>query len=320
MLPTGTIHIDTFLTGALVGKTNEEYIADRILKPLYSPKLTGKIAKFGNEQYRVDFANRALGTQGQMVNWSVDSTTYDVLEYRLEHPVDDAEKGMYDDPYDAYRDAQTVLWNKCMLKKELLVASIVNLNTSYDSTLRDANNKSWDSTGNPITDITGAISTIVSKSGVSPTNLYGVCSYAVFNWLRTNAKVAANYVNSVPGAANPANITAPVVASCVGLAGLHVGTAVYNTANEGQTASYSWVWGGDDFMIVYIPPGDLTPMTPCFGATVYPRIEGLPGAQVVTDVYRNEALTSDVVRCRLMMDEIVTDSFMGYHFASVDGS
>ena len=77
------------------------------------------------------------------------------------------------------------------------------------------------------------------------------------------------------------------------------------------------VWGDDDFSVFYKTenPGI---MTPNFGYGVYPRIPGLPGAQVVSDRYRDEKVTSDIVRSRLLLDSIVADSELGFLFTSVD--
>jgi len=292
-----------------------------VLPPVYSSKLTGKIAKMGEDHYRVDFPNRALGTPGVLVNWSTSSVSFSIDEFRLEHPIDDLEKGLYDDPYDPRRDAQNVLWHKLMLKKEVQIASLVMATGSYASGHTDTGNKSWNvpATGTPVDDVQGAIGTIQSKGGVSEDRIYGACSAQVYRWLRANNQVKNVFLNTNPGASAVGALTRAQVASCLGLADLYVGPSIQITSKEGATVTKAYVWGLDDFAVFYKTeePGI---MIPNFGYGVYPRIPGLPGAQVVSDVYRREDLTADMVRSRLLLDEAVSDNELGFLFTSVDAS
>lgn len=319
MLPTGTVHIDTLLSGILIGRRNSSYIADDVLPPIFTGKLTGKVAKMGDDHYRVDFAARALGTPGNIVGWSVSSTSYSLDEYRLEHPIDDSELPQYDDPFDAKRDAQFVLGEKLQLKKEIDIASLVMTSGNYASGHTDTSNRSWNvpATGLPVDDVQVGIGVIQDKTGVSEDRIYGACSAAVFRMLRKNNQIKTVFLNTNPGAAAVGALSKAQVATCLGLAGLFVGSAVQITSKEGATVTRASVWGGDDFSIFYKSenPGI---MTPNFGYGVYPRIPNLPGAQVVSDTYRREDLTSDMVRSRLLLDSIVADNEMGYLFTSVD--
>lgn len=319
MLPSGTIHFDQLLSGLMVGKKNSRFIADDVVPPVFSAKLTGKIAKMGDDHYRVDFPNRQVGTPGALVNWSVSAQSYDIKEFRLEHPVDDSEVPQFDDPYDARRDAQAVLWNKLMLKKEVQIASLIMTSGNYAAGHTDAANKSWNvpGTGTPVDDVQGAIETIISKSGASEDQIYGACSFKVYKFLRTNNQIKNVFLNTVPGASAVGALTRAQIAACLGLADLYVGPAVQITTKEGAAATKAYVWGDDDFAVFYKTPGPSL-FEPNFAYGVYPRIPSLPGAQVLSDVYRREDLTSDMIRSRLMLDQVVADNEMGFLFTSVD--
>jgi len=313
------VHIDTFLTGILSGTANENLIANQVLPPIFSTKLTGKVAKMGDDHYRVDFATRKPGTPGTQVDYTPSSTSYDIDEFRLEHPVDDSEVGEYDDPFDAYVDGTFVLDHKLNLKKEIQVASLLTTTANYASGHTDTGSKSWatPATGTPVTDVGGAVETIIAKKGVSETNMYGFCSFVVFKMLRLNDEVKASYLNTVAGGATPKALGRAQVAAALGLADLYVCPAVYITSNEGaSTTTKAYVWGAKNFGVFY-KGKRIGKMFPAFGYQVSPRIPKLPDSQVVVDRYRAENLTSEVIRARLLIDQIVGDNELGYLFTNV---
>jgi hypothetical protein len=316
-LPSST-HIDTFASGILLGTTNEGMIADDVMPPIFSNKLTGKVAKMGEEHYRVDFVARQVGTPGYMIDFDVSSVSFDIEEFRLEFPIDDVQKDQYDDPYDAVRDGSMVVKQKLMLKKELLVSALLTTTGNYASGHTDTSGRSWNTpaTGLPVDDVQTAIEKIISKKGVSEDNLYGFCSYKVYKMLRQNNQIKNVFLNTSPGASAVGALSRAQIATCLGLAGLSVSPSIQNTAKKGATASKSYVWGASHFGVFY-KPQTAGIMVPGFAYQVFPKIPILPGGQVVIDRYREERLTSDIIRGRMLLDQIVGDSELGFLYTNV---
>ena len=314
-----SVHIDTFLSGLLLGTQNEGMIADEVMPPIFSSKLTGKVAKMGEEHYRVDFMARQPGTPGHMIDFDVSSTGFSIEEFRLEFPVDDSVRDTYDDPFDAFRDGTMVINAKAGLKKEILVASLLTTTGNYATGHTDTTDRNWDgaAVGLPVDDVQRAIELIISKKGVTEGNMFGWCSYKVFQMLRKNNQIKNVYLNTVPGAAAVGSLSAQQVAACLGLAGLFVSPCIQNTAKKGATATKAYVWGAENFGVFYKAKTSGI-MVPGFAYQVFPRIPILPGGQVVVDRYRKEDITSDVVRGRLLLDQIVGDNELGFLFTNVE--
>ena len=85
------VHIDKLLTNLLIGARNEAYIADDVCPAVFTAQSSGKIARLDNSHYRLDFAARATGGTGVMVEWGADSVAFSSDEWRLEHPIDEVQ-------------------------------------------------------------------------------------------------------------------------------------------------------------------------------------------------------------------------------------
>ncbi len=311
------VHIDKLLTNLLIGSRNEAYIADDVVPAVFSAQSSGKIARMDNSHYRLDFAARATGAPGFMVEWGADSVAFSSDEWRLEHPIDDKQRVNFDSPFDANREAAMVLMDKIWLKKEDLAATLMNTVSNYASGHEDTPGNLWDTaTGVPITDINTAIETIVNKTGVGLSNMHGFCSLEVFNHLRTNPQITAIYSSTIPGASGMRMLSQQAVADALGLASLSVGTSVKMTSRENATEVLAPVWTRDNFGIFYKAPTTGI-MVPGFAYQVFPKLPGFAGAQVAVDRYRDESRSSDIVRARIEVDQVVTKNTMAYLWTGV---
>lgn len=320
-LPTN-VHIDKFLTNVLIGLAEPGYIADQVLPPIGVAELTGKIAKLGENHLMVDFAPRSKGSRGNQVEFDYSNVPFALEEFRLEHAIDDVwDLPNYDTPLDARRDASMVVKAKLQRKKELLVASMVMNAANYAAGHTDATNRSWNlpATGTPVTDVQAAIAKIQDDTGAEEENIYAVCSSKVFRWLRMNNEVKAFWTSTTPGAAAPGALSKQQVAQALGVREIYVGGGIYNTAKRGGTPVKTYMWGADDFALFYKTPNPGI-MSANYGYQIFPKIPGLPGAQVLIDRYRDEGATSEMVRGRLMLDQVVGENQYGFLFTSVDNA
>lgn len=313
-MPTATtnVHIDTLLTTAVAGYKNLDYQARNVLPILPAAKESGKIGKYGTEHYRLDFNERSMGAKASRIDWQATTpVTFSASEWTVEKPVDDREKALYDDPFNAMVDASLVCAEKIWLKMEDLVATLMNTTGNFGS---NAAGSAWGTpgTGLPVTNIKTAVNNIVNRTGIGPRNLYGCCSFKVFTDMCANNEVKNLFLNTVPNRAGLAVLTTADIASAVGLADIYVFTAVKNTAVEGAADSFSNVYGTTTFAVFAKYPGPPNMMAPSFASIISPSVPGLPGANIAVDQYRDESVRSDVVRASALFDQIVVNSAMGH--------
>ena len=81
------------------------------------------------------------------------------------------------------------------------------------------------------------------------------------------------------------------MAQFFGLDRILVGKAIYDTAKEGQTASKSYVWG-KHFLLAYVAPSPGR-KRPSLGYTFWAPTKGMLR---IAEIYRDETITSDVMR------------------------
>jgi hypothetical protein len=298
------MRIDPFLTGIASGYKNEDYVGDKIIPVIPVAEESGKIAAYGLEHYRVDFNARAMGTDTPRGDWQAGTpTSFSANEWSFEMAIDDRMRKLYQDPFDAERDAVTTLMEKIFLKREQLVASLLqtsgNFNTATSGT-------AWGTpaTGTPVTDIRSAMRSIVARTGISRKNLIGVCSDVVWDKLIANDELKKLFLNTIPGAAAVTAMTPSLVASVIGLQDIIVGSAVNLTSKEGATNAMADVWSTSVFTVLRKAKKP-TLMDPGFAAIFAPTVPGFGGSTVSSDKYREESKRSDIVRVGALYDMIV---------------
>jgi hypothetical protein len=88
-----------------------------------------------------------------------------------------------------------------------------------------------------------------------------------------------------------------------GFRNVYIGTAIMNSADEGQTASLGNVWN-DDFVMFYKNE------RPTLGSATFAYTFSDVPRQV--DMYRDEPRVSDVVRVRYSYDQNLMDTSLAY--------
>lgn len=311
----GNLHIDTLLSTIAGAYKNASYVADRVLPIIPVAKESGLIAQYGNEHMRTaDIEPRAFGSRSYRGDWQAASTlSYSAVEWSVEKPVDDRERALYDDPFDALRDATIFCQEKVLAKREALVGTLLSTGGNFGATSVTASNKWNTSSGTAATDIRTQMMNIVKITGADPSSMIGVCSLAVWNALVNNAEFRTLYINTQPGAGAPGMIDKQTAASALGLKDIVVSSAVYNSAREGGTDSFTWCFGATTFAVI-AQSATPTLMNPGYGAILSPIVPGLPGAAgVVVDTYREEQSRSTVVRASALFKEVyVTKNLGGY--------
>ena len=246
MASSSMVHIDGPLTSFATAYKNDDFISP--IPDVKVPDLGGKFKKRNRRDVSKSLNDR-IGdrSEANLVAYTTSDGTY-VIDRR-------ALKG--DVPYSAIANANATLspeematetvMQAILLAKEIRHASLLTTNTNYASSNRIAAANAWtdESLGTPDTNINSALATIPSIPQGS--KLIACCGLEVFNSLRKHPRILA-MKGMVSGMVSRAEL-----AQFFELDEVRVSRLTYDTANEGQSASYARVWGTNVFATMAVP-------------------------------------------------------------------
>ena len=267
---------------------------------------------------------RAPGDGYARASWTVVRDHYATSEYGAEEELDRRERNMY-----AFTGVQQELIaaerarDVVLREQELRLASLLLSTTETDSEGNtmgtSAVSNAWtDKTnGTPIADINTAINAFRDQCGMSPNVL-------VMNDVLMRAFKLSDEVTDIlkfsgfddPKAIGPATIRAYFAES--GIERVLVASARYNSAKEGQTASFSKVWSTDKVGLYRVDSGMDLRGRPSVARTFFYTGDGAsPGGTI--EMYPWEPNRSDIVRCRIDVDEKLLLATLGYILTGTNG-
>ncbi len=305
------MHIDTFLTGVALGYKNTDYIADQVLPIVPAGKESGKIAGYGVEHYRLDFVARAIGADAARGDYqSVTPLTFAADDWEFEIPVDDRQRALYDDPFDAERDATLTCVEKILAKREDVVGTLMTTSGNFGGTTAAGTVWATSATATPITNIRTAMEAIRGRTGVGYQNMAACLGAGLYNKLIQCDQVKNLFINTIPGAAGPASIKPSNVAEIIGIGSVFVGPGVKLTSKEGAANAFADLWGTSTCAI-YVKSGRPSLMSPGFGVIISPTVPGFKGAVIAVEKYREERKHSDIVRAQALFDVVAVTTALG---------
>jgi hypothetical protein len=257
------VHSDTFLTNLSQAYANDSYIGERLLMVTPVQKRTGKFAIYPQrEMFEAPSdlltSDRARANE---ISESRSSASYELLDYGLENFVSNETLDNQDLPFNERADMVAHLAEHLARKREIRIAELLTTAGNYGSgnTTTLAGSDQWNSGagGNPVSAIQTAKTALFNGPGA--TDVWGFTSIGVFNVLARHPSLLDLQKYTTNGLLTP-----EAVARYFGLAGILIGESRKQTANEGQTAAYSRIWG-DDFGLVRVARGPSL-RTASFGA------------------------------------------------------
>lgn len=273
------------------------YIANAVL-----PRVP--VAQESDIYYVYDFASfsipetlREPRSRYNQIDWSVSTDTYFAQEYGLEQPIDDRERRNAVGLLDLERDSTRILTANLLNARERRIANLVKATVSYPAghSVTLAGVAKWtDPTSDPLGDISDARVRVQGASGLLPTDI--VLGYNVFEALMVHPDL-------VNFAGEAGLVTEEVLARVFRVERVHIGSVLYNTAAEGQAVSLGDLWANDAVIFHRSPTPALR--TPSFG---YQFV----AADFRTFTYRNEEITSDIIRVNEVVAEKLVASKLGY--------
>lgn len=242
-VPGSSVHSNTFLSNMSVQYANDDFIGERLCSVVPVAKRSDAYAIYPQRE-RFEFPDDALGSRSHAneINETRSSDNYSVKDYALQNFVSqdtlDNQDLVFDEMMDLVDACNEGLANRRELRCATLFTTAANYATGNSTTLSGSDQ--WDSStgGNPIKDIQTAIAACFQGHGA--TDLIGWCSLSVFVVLARHPVILDNLKYQRTGLARRDEL-----ASYFGLSDLLVCASRKQTANEGQTASFSRIWGLD---------------------------------------------------------------------------
>jgi hypothetical protein len=248
-LPTD-VRVDRAMTAFSLRYANQNYIADRVFPIAQSVQWDSKDA---GKYFIYDKANMRVERDGPLgprtpapeVDYDVSVGTFVLGRYALKEMVTQEEIDNADQPLDPEEDATAFLTDKLLLGREYRAASIAFSSTYVTTGTTLSGTSQWsDETSNPLV----AIEVAKASMAMEPNAM--VMGAQVWQYLRHHPDIVDRFKYSIG-----AGVTTAQFADLLGMdpAMIMVGNARRNTADEGQTASLSYVWG-KHACLAYIDP------------------------------------------------------------------
>lgn len=246
----GTVHQNSTLSSMSVQYANEEYIGEQLM-PVVPVAKKSDVYYIYDKRMRLAYPDDRLGDRAQAneIGDSRSTASYLCTVYGYSNFLDVETLENQDAPLNEMVDLTEALSEALAFRRELRIATVMTTSANYGSnTAAIAAANRWDtaSGGTIIKNVQDAVKALWSGRG--PSEIVGFTSYDVYCVMSRNPAILDlfKYNGSSPGLATP-----DMIARFLGMNRLLVGKARKDTANEGQTASYSRVWS-DVFGVVRV--------------------------------------------------------------------
>jgi len=249
----GTVHQNSTLSSVSVQYKNDEYIGLRLM-PMVSAAKLSDIYYIYDKRGRLAGPDDELGARGSAneINETRSTATYSCVSRGLKDYVDALTLANQDAPLNEMVDVVEAVTDVMDLKQEIRLATALTTSGNYGSNtaaIAAANRWNTASGGTIIADMQAAKAALWSGRGAG--SVYGFCSIDLWNVISRNPAILDLFKYTAGGLAMPKQ-----VAGYFGLADILVGAGRKDTANAGQTASYSRIWPNSFGMVrVATSPG-----------------------------------------------------------------
>lgn len=240
------VHLTAALGNISIAYKNDSFIASEIFPVVPVQKQSDKYFIYEKtDWFRNEAAMRAPGTRGPLVEYSLTSDTYSCQPIAAGTLVPDEIVDNADNPLQPMRDAVEYATQKVMLKAEVDVAADVFGNSVWSGSATPST--TWDDdASDPLTDVEIGREYVVGLIGREPNVI--VMGRNVWTDLRHHPDLLDRIKYTSTGVMTP-----QLLGQLFGVQKLLIGNAIYDSAAEGATSSYSYVWG-KHLWIGFVPP------------------------------------------------------------------
>lgn len=231
--------IDQVLTNMSVAYQNGDLIGTQIMPRVEVNGRTGFFYTFDKSKFNIHDSRRTGTSRANRITNGMTKTAYGpLMEQSLEEPIEYEIRDTYPSPHDARVDATESVTEALDLGLEQEIATLLTntSNITQNVTLSGTDQFSDYANSDPFAVFQTGIDTIKAATGTTPNRL--IIGYQVWSKLRHHPDLLGRM-----SVASVRVLTTQMLADLIGVEEVMVGDAVYNTADEGQTPSLSYLWG-----------------------------------------------------------------------------
>ena len=310
--PTSTdVHVDAVLTNMSVAYQQEAYafVANRAFPVVNVAKQTDKYFTYSQADFMRDqVQRRAYGTESAGTGYSLSTASYSCDVFALHKDIGDQTRANSDNPLNPDMDATRFLSQQMLIRQEVQWAADAFTTSIWGTDATPS--PLWDAASStPIADVETAKNTVLTNTGYVPNTI--IMSYKAFSALVDNADIVDRIKYT-----SQDSVTEELLARVFNVDRVLVMASVYNSAQEGATASYSQV-GDKDVLVCYTPsaPGL---MVPSAGYTMnWSGVSAGLGTSSAISRYRMDTLRADRIEIEAAFDFKIVSSALGYFLSNV---
>jgi hypothetical protein len=313
----GDVHVNAPLTTISIAyfQEAEDFVARKVFPEVPVDKQSDRYYVYDRSFfYRNEMKKRAPGAESEGAGWEVDNTpNYFADVYALHKDIADQIRSNADPVINMDRDATEFLSLQALLNAEIQWASkyfTTGVWTGGTGGTDITPSTLWDASGgDPIGDIDLEKEVVKSQTGYTPNTL--VLGAKTFRGIKNNADVIDRVKYTQKGV-----ITLDMLAGLFDVARVMVCGGVQNSSAEGVTASYDFICGSNDALLVYAAPRPSLQL-PSGGYTFsWTGYLGAGAAGQRIKRFRMEPNASDRVEIEHAFDQKLISSVMGAFFSN----
>lgn len=304
--------VDPVLTNMLVGYRNADsrFVAGRVFPSIPVDKQTSTYYVLTKSYWFLNnVERRAAGAQFGRAGYGVSTSTVTAEIYGLEHVIPDEIAANNQVPMGLENLGTQWLAHQSLINKERRWATNFMKTSFWGTDVSGATATKWSNytDSDPVDMVRTGKRTISQATGMVPN--YMVMGEIVMDHLANHPDLMdrVKYVTTVTATAIES-----AIASILGVGTILVGQAIYNSANEAQTASYSPIID-DDALLLYVSP---TPgiMSASAGYT-FEWTGGGGGGSITT--YRDQSIKANVLQMSEAWEQAAVATDLGYFFSDI---
>jgi hypothetical protein len=267
------------------------------------------------DAYRIEEDKRAPGGEAQKIYRSISSATYFADNYALKDdiPYEDIENADAGLLLTKRSERVKYVKNKLYLNWERRLALQVTSGSNVGSYSGVGSNWSDATDGNsdPIGDIFTAKDNVFYVTGYEPNRI--IFSRKAWRYFREHGNVITRLYGHQTSSKGRL-VTVGMAKDLLEVEHVHIGSALYNTTQEGQTESLSDIWGTD--VLVYYAPTNPTAEAPSF---MY-SFRWNKVMNMVAQIHQVPRQHKEEVELGYYQDEKITGSTLGFLITDVRSS
>lgn len=252
------LHVDVPLSEISIAYRPQNFIADKIAPVVGVTKQSNLFREWlRQDTLRIPDTHRAPRTVAKRIEWGVTTKAYFAKNYALgtDIPLEDLDNA--DNDIDLIRNATEGVTNGLLMDYESRIAGVLTSTSNVGSSTTLSGTSQWtdDTNSTPVDDLETGKDAIHSTTGFEPNVL--ILGRAAYKALRRHPHILELLF---PHGSGGKFARAEQLAELFELDKVLIGNQINNTADEGVTASYSNIWGGDAVLLYVNPnPGLLVP-------------------------------------------------------------